>query len=106
MDLLDSEETHLFLVQQPVGQLGLGPTTRQQGGGFDSRVFALSLIALASFYILVMICKAYMNNMDESNDDGHYAQSYTYDYATPSYDFMQYQSHDDKVQINREFEYN
>lgn len=45
-----------------------------------------------------------MNNIDEVHED--YAQSYTYDYATPSYDFRQYQSHDEKVKMDREFEYN
>jgi hypothetical protein len=60
---------------------------------FDSRAFALGLISIASMYVLIMICQAYRNNMNQINqengDDG-YDSSYRYE--TESYDFRPYQS--------------
>ena len=52
---------------------------------FDSRVFALFLITVASIYVLIMICQAYRSR----NDD---AYASTYYYETESYDFNPYQS--------------
>ena len=87
---------------------GNHPQASEKPSGLDSRSFALSLIVIASLYVLFMICKAYKNSVDDDSQSDFVGQQYSnsYEYVTPSYDFEQYQSHDDHAQIKREFQYN
>ena len=66
----------------------------QPEGIITSRKFALSLIGIASLYILIMICQASRNNLNQINMSAtmnEYGSEY-YTYETESYDFQQYQS--------------
>ena len=53
-----------------------------------SRSFALTLIVIASLYIIVMICQAQKGNMNLDHSRG--SVDYTYEYETESYDFEKY----------------
>ncbi len=58
---------------------------------FSGQVFALVLIGIASLYVLLMICQAYLNNRANLVSDSYASD---YEYLTESYDFRPYQSLD------------
>jgi hypothetical protein len=55
-----------------------------------------------------MICQAYSNSNDKESEGGdmYLANSCSYEYVTPSYDFKQYESNESNANIKRDFEYN
>ena len=54
---------------------------------FSGRIFALILIGIASLYLLIMICQAYVNNRQLLMSSLYESD---YDYQTESYDFRPY----------------
>jgi len=60
---------------------------------FSGRIFALVLIGIASLYVLIMICQAYLSNKESMmNMSEEYPSEY--EYQTESYDFRPYESMD------------
>lgn len=55
-----------------------------------SRIFAISLVAIASLYVIIMIYKAY-KNVNSDGDESTNASEY-YEYVSMSYDYRPYQS--------------
>jgi hypothetical protein len=55
-----------------------------------SRIFAISLVAIAFLYVIIMIYKAY-KNVNSDQDESTNASEY-YEYVSMSYDYRPYQS--------------